>query len=81
MKKRILSAILACTMAATLSAAPVFADDVIKIGLFEPLTGENGGGGTQEWECYFYENEDNEVLYLLDPNDIVSIKYNGTELL
>ena len=40
-----------------------------------------GGGGTQEWECYFYENEDDEVLYLLDPNDIVSIKYNGTELL
>jgi len=22
--------------------------DVIKIGVFEPLTGENGGGGSQE---------------------------------
>ena len=57
MKKRILSAILACTMAATLSAAPVFADDVIKIGLFEPLTGENGGGGTQEAQGAEYANE------------------------
>lgn len=32
-------------------------DDVIKIGVFEPLTGENGGGGTQEVDGMKYANE------------------------
>ena len=29
-------------------AAPAAGGDVIKIGVFEPQTGENGGGGLQE---------------------------------
>jgi len=31
--------------------------DVIKIGVFEPLTGENGGGGAQEADGIKYANE------------------------
>lgn len=31
--------------------------DVIKIGVFEPLTGENGGGGQQELDGIKYANE------------------------
>ena len=57
MKKSIVTAVLAFAMTAALGAAPVFADDVIKIGLFEPLTGENGGGGTQEAQGAQYANE------------------------
>lgn len=33
------------------------ADNVIKIGVFEPLTGENGGGGLQEVQGAEYANE------------------------
>lgn len=32
-------------------------DDVIKIGVFQPLTGENGGGGAQECDGTKYANE------------------------
>ena len=32
------------------------ADNVIKIGVFEPLTGENGGGGQQEVDGIMYAN-------------------------
>lgn len=57
MKKSFITAILATAMTVALTAAPAFADDVIKIGLFEPLTGENGGGGTQEAQGAQYANE------------------------
>ncbi len=33
------------------------ADNVLKIGVFEPLTGENGGGGIQELQGAQYANE------------------------
>jgi branched-chain amino acid transport system substrate-binding protein len=33
------------------------ADDTIKIGVFEPLTGENGGGGSQEVDGIKYANK------------------------
>lgn len=50
------------TVAAALSAAAmlttgVAAEDVIKIGVFECLTGENGGGGVQEAQAADYANE------------------------
>lgn len=41
--------------AAPAPAAP--ASDVIKIGVFEPLTGENGGGGQQETDGIKYANK------------------------
>ena len=58
MKKMVLSAVVACAMTVSaLAAVPAMAEDVIKIGLFEPLTGENGGGGTQEAQGAQYANE------------------------
>ena len=58
MKKMVLSAAVACAMTVSaLAAVPAMAEDVIKIGLFEPLTGENGGGGTQEAQGAQYANE------------------------
>ena len=58
MKKKLISTMLVCSLAAlAMSAVPAFADDVIKIGIFEPLTGENGGGGTQEEQGAEYAHE------------------------
>jgi len=39
------------------SAAASNDSEVIKIGVFEPLTGENGGGGSQETDGIKYANE------------------------
>ncbi len=41
---------------ANANAAPA-SSDVIKIGVFEPLTGENGGGGMQELDGIKYANK------------------------
>ncbi|MFR9191334.1 MAG: ABC transporter substrate-binding protein, partial [Anaerotruncus massiliensis (ex Togo et al. 2019)] len=38
-------------------AAPAAGGDVIKIGVFEPQTGENGGGGLQEVYGIRYANQ------------------------
>lgn len=51
--KKLLSVLLACVMAMSLASCGGQgggeADgDVIKVGVFEPYTGENGGGGVQE---------------------------------
>ncbi|MDO4522546.1 MAG: ABC transporter substrate-binding protein [Eubacteriales bacterium] len=52
-----------CTMAAAacmtvgMIGSAVSAEDVIKIGIFEPQTGENGGGGIQEIQGARYANE------------------------
>lgn len=56
MKRKVVSAVLAVVMAASLTGMTAFADDVIKIGVFEPLTGENGGGGAQEAQGITYAN-------------------------
>lgn len=56
MKKFISAAAAACMSAALLGSA-VSAEDVIKIGVFEPVTGENGGGGFQEVLGIRYANE------------------------
>ena len=47
MKKKIASALMAVSMAAVVMAAPVLADTV-KIGVYEPASGDNGAGGKQE---------------------------------
>ena len=53
MKKFFLAALLALSFAIYAFGA----DDEIKIGVFEPLTGENGGGGSQEVDGIKYANE------------------------
>lgn len=63
--KRVLSLLMSLLMVLTLFTAcaqnqstdtPTNAD-VIKIGVFEPLTGENGGGGLQELDGIKYANK------------------------
>ncbi len=65
--KRLLSIVLSATMIISLftgctkqeqaPAASSGSSDVIKIGVFEPLTGENGGGGLQELDGIKYANK------------------------
>ena len=57
MKKKVISVVLTAAMTAALGTVPAMADDVIKVGVFEPLTGENGGGGVQEAQTAKYANE------------------------
>ena len=58
MKKHVLSTLAVVSLAALcMGAVPAMADNVIKIGVFEPLTGENGGGGVQEAQGAEYANE------------------------
>lgn len=63
MKKRImallLSAAMACGMVSLVGCTSSSGSDsnVIKIGVFEPLTGENGGGGSQEVDGIKYANK------------------------
>lgn len=47
MKKKIVSALMAVSMAAVVMAVPALADTV-KIGVYEPASGDNGAGGKQE---------------------------------
>lgn len=58
--KKILALLLVAVMMATLFAGcgskPAAASEVIKIGVYEPLTGDNGGGGLQELEGIKYAN-------------------------
>ena len=54
--KKMLSALCVAAVGACLLSASVFAD-TIKVGVFEPLTGENGGGGVQESQGATYANE------------------------
>lgn len=51
MKKRVISALISAALAATMvvgTAASVFAADTVKIGVYEPASGDNGAGGKQE---------------------------------
>lgn len=61
MNRKVVSVVCAATMAFSMTpvaAMPVLAaDDTIKIGVFEPQTGENGGGGLQELQGARYANE------------------------
>lgn len=55
--KKLVSSIAAVAMAASMMSSVAMAEDVIKIGVFEPQTGENGGGGIQELQGARYANE------------------------
>lgn len=55
--RKLVSVAAAACMAATMLGTTAMAEDVIKIGVFEPVTGENGGGGFQEVLGIRYANE------------------------
>lgn len=57
MKRKAFTAVAAISMAMMMMSQAAADDNVIKIGIFEPLTGENGGGGTQEAQAADYANE------------------------
>ena len=63
MKKRIMALLLSLVMACGMTSLAGCKSssggdsDVIKIGVFEPLTGENGGGGSQEVDGIKYANK------------------------
>jgi branched-chain amino acid transport system substrate-binding protein len=56
MSKKLVSVLLAASMALTIGAAPVLADTV-KIGVYEPASGDNGAGGKQETLGMMYANQ------------------------
>ena len=55
MMKKVVSAMIALSMAAVVFAAPVMAETV-KIGVYEPASGDNGAGGKQETLGMQYAN-------------------------
>lgn len=55
--KKVLSTVVATAMSVSMLSSVAMAEDVIKIGIFEPQTGENGGGGLQELQGARYANE------------------------
>lgn len=52
--KKVLALVLALML---IAPAIAFAEDVVKVGVFEPVTGENGGGGFQEVLGMRYANQ------------------------
>ncbi len=66
MKKQVVSVLMAATMAAlSVGAVPAFADDnVIKIGVYEPSSGDNGAGGKQEILGMQYANSETNTVEL-----------------
>ena len=75
--KKFLAGVLALAMAASLmtacggDASTASGGKVIKIGVFEPLTGENGGGGYQE----VLGMDISDRIYVLDFGRLIA---NGT---
>lgn len=55
MKKKLLSVLMAAAMVAA-TAVPAFAADTVKIGVYEPASGDNGAGGKQETLGMQYAN-------------------------
>ena len=47
MKKKIMSVLVAAMMVAA-TAVPAFAADTVKIGVYEPASGDNGAGGNRK---------------------------------
>lgn len=59
MKKRLLSVLMTAAMAVTMvagTAVTAFAADTVKIGVYEPASGDNGAGGKQETLGVQYAN-------------------------
>lgn len=55
MKRKLLSVLMAAAMVAS-TAVPAFAADTVKIGVYEPASGDNGAGGKQETLGIQYAN-------------------------
>ncbi|MDO4307551.1 MAG: ABC transporter substrate-binding protein [Eubacteriales bacterium] len=55
MKKKLMSVLMAAAMVAA-TAVPTFAADTVKIGVYEPASGDNGAGGKQETLGIQYAN-------------------------
>ena len=56
MKKRVLAVLLSAAVAVSMAAATAFAADTVKIGVYEPASGDNGAGGKQETLGIQYAN-------------------------
>ena len=69
MKKKLLSVIMAAAMVAV-TAVPTFAADTVKIGVYEPASGDNGAGGKQETLGIQYANN------LTPTVEIGGVEYN-----
>ena len=60
MKRKALSVLMTAALAVSMSVAaavPAFAADTVKIGVYEPASGDNGAGGKQETLGIKYANE------------------------
>ena len=60
MKRKALSVLMTSALAVSMSVAaavPAFAADTVKIGVYEPASGDNGAGGKQETLGIKYANE------------------------
>ncbi len=61
MKRKLLSVLMAAAMAAA-TAVPAFAADTVKIGVYEPASGDNGAGGKQETLGIQYANSETDTV-------------------
>lgn len=61
MKKKIMSVLIAAMMVAA-TAVPAFAADTVKIGVYEPASGDNGAGGKQETLGIQYANSETPTV-------------------
>ncbi|HJB16911.1 MAG TPA: ABC transporter substrate-binding protein [Candidatus Blautia excrementipullorum] len=61
MKKKIMSVLIAAAMVAA-TAVPAFAADTVKIGVYEPASGDNGAGGKQETLGIQYANSETPTV-------------------
>ena len=61
MKKKLMSVLLAAAMVAA-TAVPAFAADTVKIGVYEPVSGDNGAGGKQETLGIQYANSETPTV-------------------
>lgn len=61
MKKKLMSVLLAAAIVAA-TAVPAFAADTVKIGVYEPASGDNGAGGKQETLGIQYANSETPTV-------------------
>ena len=65
MKKKIVSVMMTAVVAAATvfsAAVPAFAADTVKIGVYEPASGDNGAGGKQETLGIQYANSETPTV-------------------
>lgn len=84
MKRKVVSVMMVLAMAASMAMTAAADENVIKIGVFEPLTGENGGGGIQEAQGADYALEMRPTVTVGDVEytvelDVVDNKSDKTE--